>query len=297
MVRAAGVIWMSNEVLFLGGIFNYVDPFFGVQIYLWAFLAIVVLGVVAWIAWRYGMWEPYKPVWGLYYAFKAVSQAAFIFNSGLVAELLSERDAKCIFDYANWKYTGIGRIQKWLFNYATVFLPDLPLAKAILYKYGGRNLDVEIAKKMQNYEWEKYSSVTLGGIHTDMILDADNWSVRDTPQHKIIESECEKWNDANPDDQIHAYSKYMRYTTDGDVPRLAQAEGVKYRVLIPWSRIDSAFPTDGGDNEDAGAVRQFAREMEEQDNNNLSKYYIPVLAGGVGIILMLLATRIVGMLL
>lgn len=285
---------MTNEVLFLGGIFNYVDPFLYFQLYLWAFIGIIVLTGLAWIVWRYVMWEPYRPVWGLFHAFKADSQAAFIFNAGMVSELLSERDAKCIFDYSKFNYKGISRLKKLMFNYATVFLPDIPLAKAVLYKYGGRNLDVEIAKKLQNYEWEKYSSVTLGGIHTDMILDADRWTIRDSPQHKIIESQCDVWNDANPDDQIHAYSKYMKYILDGKMPC---PDGVQSHIVVPWSRIDSAFPVESGDNEDAGAVRQFAREMEEQENNQLSKFYMPILAGGFGIILMILASRVIGLLL
>lgn len=284
---------MPNDVLFLGGIFNYTDPFFGFQIYLWGFLAIMVMCVVAWLAWRYGQWEPYKPVWGLFYAFKAESQAAFIFNMGLVSELISERDAKCIFDYGSWKYTGIGWFKKFIFNYATAFLPDLPLAKAILYKYGGRNLDVEIAKKLQNYEWEKYSSVTIGGIHTDMILDADNWSVRESPQHKIIESFCEVHNEANPEDQIHSYSKFMRMILER---KIAPPDGIKVFVNVPWSRIDAAFPIEKGNIEEAGAVRQFAKELEEADNNSLSKYYLPVLVCGVGIIFMILGFRIIGML-
>lgn len=278
-------------MLFLGGIFNYTDPFFGFQLYLWAFLGIVIMTGIAWLAWRYGQWEPYKPVWGLFYAYKAESQAAFIFNRGLVSELLSERDAKCIFDYSKWKYEGISRLKSFMFNYATVFLPELPLAKAILYKYGKRNLDVEIAKKMQNHEWEKYSSVTLGGIHTDMILDADNWTIRESPQHIAIESQCEQWNDANPDDQIHSYSKYMRYVQEN---KIVPPDCVNQSITLPWSRIDAAYPVDSGANEDSGAIRQFAREMEEQDNNSLSKYYLPMIAAGVLIILMIAGMRVIG---
>jgi hypothetical protein len=279
---------MAAAPLFMGGVFNYVDPLFGLQLYIWGWIALLVLAVVSWLAWRYGQWEPYKPVWGLFYAFKAESQAAFIFNIGLVCELLSERDAKCIFNYAKWDYRGINAIQKWVFNYATVFLPDLPKAKAILYKYGGRNLDVEIAKKMQNHEWEKHSSVTLGGIHTDMILDGDNWTVKDSPQHKIIEAQCEVHNDGNESDQIHSYSKYMRYLLERKMPC---PDGVKMFITVPWSRIDSAFPCYVPNNTMSGAKRQYARELEELDNNSLSKYYFPILGGGLGFAALLLICR------
>lgn len=276
--------------LFMEGVFNYTDPIFGLQMYIWSWIFLLILLVVAWVAWRYGQWDKYKPVWGLFYAFKAESQAAFIFNLGLVCELLSERDAKCIFDYSKWKYTGLSPVQKLFFNYTTAFIPEMPLAKAIVYKLGGRNMDVEIAKKMQKYEWEKHSSVTLGGIHTDMILDGDNWTIRDSPQHKIIESQCESHNDANPDDQIHSYPKYQRYITSG---KLQKPDGIIDFITIPWSRIDAAFPILIGNNTMEGAKRQYARELEELENNSLSKYYLPILVGGLGLSALMLICRMV----
>lgn len=279
---------MGDAVLYMGGVLNFVDPLFGWQLYIWGWLAILFLIAVIWLGFRYGSWEKYKPVWGIFYAFKAESQAAFIFNAGLVCEMLSERQAKCIFDYSKWKYEGVGRIKSIIFNYATVFLPDLPLAKAILYKYGGRNLDVEIAKKMQNYEWEKYSSVTVGGIHTDIILDSDNWTIPESPQHQLIEKQCELHNDINPTDQIHAYSKYQRYLIEG---LLQCPEGVKKFITIPWTRIDAAFPINVGNNETSGATRQYARELEESEGNPLVRYYLPILFGGMGFAALILILR------
>lgn len=274
--------------LFMSGVFNYTDPLFGLQLYIWGWIGMLIFAILSWVAWRYGQWDKYKPVWGLFHAFKAVSQAAFIFNLGLICELLSEKDAKCIFDYSKWKYTGLSKFRSLIFNYATVFIPEMPLAKSIIYKYGGRNMDVEIAKRMQNYEWEKHSSVTLGGIHTDMILDGDNWTIRDSPQHKIIESQCESHNDANPTDQIHAYSKYMRYIIERKLPK---PDGIIDFINIPWSRIDAAFPILIGNNTMEGAKRQYARELEELDNNSLSRYYFPVLGGGLGLAALLLICR------
>ena len=279
---------MSNEVLYLGGIFNYTDPLFGFQLYIWSWLALIFLSVIAWLAWRYGQWEPFKPLWGLYHAFKASSNAAFIFNMALICELWSERQAKCIFDYSKWTYEGIAAWQKPFFNYATAFLPDLDFAHALLYKYGGRNMDVEIARKMQNNEWEEASSVNAGGIHTDMILDADSWSVRASPQHKIVEKFCETHNQANESDQIHSYPKFQRLLSERVI---TAPEGIKPFVTIPWVRIDSTFPIDVGDNTTLGAVRQAAIEMENEDATSLSKYYFPILGGGFGFALLLLAMR------
>lgn len=272
----------------MGGVFNFTDPLFGWQIYIWGWIAVIVLTVVIWLGFRYGSWEKYKAVWGLFDAYKAESQFAFIFNAGLFCEMLGERQAKCIFNYGNWSYQGVGRLKSFLFNYATVFLPDLPLAKAILYKYGKRNLDVEIAKKMQNYEWEKYSSVSSGGIHGDIILDSDNWTIPESPQHKIIENQCELYNDTSKTDQIHAYSKYQRYLIERKLPC---PDGVKAFVTIPWTRIDAAFPINVGNNETSGATRQYARELEESEGNPLVKYYLPILFGGMGFAALILILR------
>ena len=280
---------MANEVLYFGGAFNFTDPLLGWQLYIWGWIAIVIASIITWVAFRYGSWEKYRPVWGLYYAFKGESHAAFIFNSELISELLSEKDAKCIFDYSKWNYKGLNKIQKIFFNYATVFLPNLPFAKALLYKFGGKNLDVEIAKKMQNGEWEQYSSATLGGIHTDLILDADRWSVPDSPQHKIVETTAEQWNDANPGDQIHAHPKFMRYLAEG---KIKKPDGIKDFMVVPWSRIDSSFPIALESDETEGAVRQFAKELEEEDNQTLiSKNVHFILLGGMGFAVLLLAMR------
>ena len=209
---------MANTPLFMSGIFNYGDPIFNQPLYIYVWIMLVVLAVMCWVVWRYAKWDAFKPFHGLFYAYKASSQAAFIFNKGLISELLSERDAKCIFEYSKWSYelpnTKIpvigNKLQHIFFNYATAFLDNLDYTHALLYKFGGKNMDVEIAKKLQGYEWESESSVTTGGIHCDLILDADNWSVKGSPQHAIVESTAFQHNDANPDDQIHAYPKFQK---------------------------------------------------------------------------------------
>ena len=88
--------------LFMGGILNYGDPVFNQPIYIYFWILLVIASILCWVAWRYGKWNALKPFHGLYYAFKAQSQAAFIFNMGLISELVSEREAKCIFDYSKW---------------------------------------------------------------------------------------------------------------------------------------------------------------------------------------------------
>lgn len=283
----------------MGGLFNITDPLFGWQLYIWGWIGFIFLSIICWVVWRYAKWEPFKPLWGLYYAYKGESHAAFIFNRGLICELLSEKDAKCIFDYSKWEYEDeswinklpiIGRIKKIFFNYAKVFLPELDFAHSVLYKFGGRNMDVEIAKKLQNYEWESASSVNAGGIHVDMILDADNWSVKKSPQHKAIIKHCETLNEANQTDQIHSYSKYQRLLIEN---KISPADGITPFVTIPWIRIDSTFPIKVGDNTTLGATRQAAIEMENEDATQLSRYYLPILVGSFGFAALILLVRIV----
>ena len=267
---------MSNEVLWLGGLLNFTDPVFHLQAYIWLWLFLLVITGVCYAAWYYGKWMPFKALHGLYYAYKSKTFAAFIFNSELIAELVSEREAKCIFDYSKWEYEGLSRFKALLFNYATVFLPEITWAQAIMYKFGKVNLDVEIAKKMQDYEWERASSVTVGGIHTDMILDADRWTVPESPQHRIVEETADKWNDANKNDEVHSYSKFQRYLLEGKIPC---PKGIRPTITVPWIRIDSAFPLELEDNEMAGARRQKAEEDAEVEKNVVAKFYIPLLVG------------------
>jgi hypothetical protein len=279
---------MAAPPLFAGGIFNYGDPFLNQPIYIYLWIMMLVLIALCWVVWRYPKWGAFKPFHGLYYAYKAQSQAAFIFNMGLISEIVSEREAKCIFDYSKWSYEGLSKIQAFLFNYATVFLDNIDLAHGLLYKFGGRNFDVEISKKFQSNEWESQSSVTTGGIHCDLILDADNWSVKNSPQHAIVESTAEQWNDANPNDQVHAYPKFQRMLTEGTINC---PPGIEKTVLISWSRIDSCFPL-GMTNKAPGPVREIALEMENEDKIQMSQYYLPLLMGSLGIAALIIIVRV-----
>ena len=288
---------MVTPPLFLGGIFNYGDPLFNQPVYLWGFLFGTIITVLCWITWRYVIWARYTPVHGIYYAFKAHSQAAFIFNKGLISELLSERHAKCIFDYSKWSYEGLSKIQAFLFNYTSVFL-DIDLAHALIYKFGGKNMDVQIAKKLQGNIWESESSITTGGIHCDMILDIEDWSVPESPQHAIVESIATQWNEANPNDQVHAYPLFQKMllpSKDGGVhrpPKLNCPPGLCATAIIPWVRIDAAFPIVVANNEAAGAIRELAKELEDADAQEFSKYYFPILGGCFGFAILLLLIRI-----
>ena len=291
---------MTN-ILFIGGILNIVDPIIGMQLYKWSWVFLLILAGVIYLAYRYGKWEPFRPLWGMYYAFKASSKAAFIFNRNMHAELISERDAKCIFDYSKWDYENIGtwgvnvpiigRVLNWIqikiFYYPCVFLDIDPL-HGMLYKFGGVNKDVEIAKKLQNNEWDDSPSVTSGGILIDMILDADSWSVKGSKQHKIIERTAELWNETNPDDQIHSYVKLQRYFNLNIIPI---PDGISHRNIVSWSRMDSGCPTNIFGASQAGAKRQEAKNAEDEGNNPFGKYYIPLAVAAFGFAIIILMFR------
>ena len=297
-----------TTVMFLGGIFNIVDPVLGIQLYMWSWLLIVILWVVVWVGFKEGAWKAYEPLHGMYHAFKARSKAAFIFNRRFYSNMVSEREAKCIFDYSKCDYIGIqtagdffslGKhrlpviadladwIQRKLFYYPTVFL-DIDPGRALLNKLGGVNMDVEIAKKMQNYEWDDNPSVNSGGILIDIILDTDRWTVRDSPQHKIIERTAEMWNELNSEDQIHSYSKFQRYLVNG---RLSCPEGLNPVEIVSWPRMYAGCPVNMPDNIMAGARRQQAAEEEDSANNPFSKYYMIIILGSLGLAVLILVFR------
>jgi len=295
--------------LFLGGIFNIVDPIVGQQLYKWSWVFLIICAGAVWLIYRYGRWEPYRPLWGMYYAYKGKSRAAFIFNRRLHAELVSERDAKCIFDYSKAEYEGMRRwgdfnrngtgmripivssvldfIQMKLWYYPTAFLEIDPLT-ALMYKLGGVNMDVEIAKKMQSYEWDDTPAINSGGILIDIILDADNWTVKDSPQHKIIETTTEKWNELNPNDQIHSYTKFYRKIKSGEIKC---PDGISIEIVVPWVRMDAGCPVTILGAQQAGAKRQEAKDVEEENTNPLSKYYYPIIIGTFGIAALILILR------
>ena len=301
---------MAIDGLFLGGILNVTDPIIGFQLYKWSWLMLLIFAGVIWLAFRYGQWEAYRPLWGMYYAFKAKSKAAFIFNRRMHAELVSEASAKCIFDYKTWfKESGpvkydfennvfepvtpwpgpLSKIQALIWYYPCAFLDIDPLMGA-LYKFGGSNHDVDIAKKMQNYEWDDAHSVTSGGILIDIILDADNWSVPTSPQHRTLERLAEQWNEANPKDQIHAYPKLQRFFTEGtlEVPK-----GIKFCETVPWPRMDAGCPVDVEDNAMDGARRQEEAEDEEKQAEPFQKYYFPMLMCGLGLALLIVMLKFI----
>jgi hypothetical protein len=75
--------------------------------------------------------------------------------------------------------------------------------------------------------------------------------------------------------------KFQRYLNLGKIALTGTLSIIKPKTIIPWVRIDSAFPIDVEDNEQAGARRQHAEDETNADANQFNKYIPHVLGFGV----------------
>ena len=279
--------------LFFGGAFNTADPIFNFPIYIWLWVVLVILAIVFAIIHHFVRWKPLAPFHALFYEWKNGGNVAFIFDGDLRGEMVEEKIAKCIFDYSKQEYVlptdgkpVIERINRWLFYYPTAYL-KIDFAHAIFYKLTGVNKDVEIAKSLQNGEWERNPSVICTGVPVDIVIDTDNWTIRASKQHAAIERAAELWNDANPTDQIHSYGKFQRYLISGKIA----CDGLAKTAIAPWIRIDGSFPTEMKENEWAGKKMQMAVNADEQDSGFFNSIGLKVLAGGVAFGILLIIIR------
>lgn len=287
--------------LFLGGIFNNGDPIFGFPLYVWGLIAELILIGITWIVLWWAWWKPTTPLHGIYWGWKNMSGAAFICDKNLIAELVPERLAKCIFDYSKEEYEIevpyanipiIGRIATSIYQYAfyypTKYLPDLSPFEAFRYKVGGVNLDVKIAIHLQNGEWDRYPSVVCGGVPVDIVIDTNNWTIPNSKEHLAVERTARKWNKENPHNQIHSYIKFQKYLSNGKIQAPPE---IQVEYMVPWTRVDTCFPTDLEENDWGGKRRQMA--IETSDKKEMSERWrmaIIILIGGLvfaGIILII----------
>lgn len=283
------------DSLFLGGVFNIVDPVIRWQLYLWGWVALFIFTGICALFWHFLKWKPLAPFHGLYHEWKNGGNTAFIFDGDLRGEMIAERNAKCIFDYSKATYVlntdGIpvlGRIRRFFFYYPTAYLKNIGWLHAIVWKFGGVNKDVDIARFLQNGEWERNPSVICAGVPVDIVIDTDNWTLPDSKQHKAIENCADMWNELNPKDQIHSYSKFSRYLIEGKIT----CPEVKKEAIAPWIRIDGSFPTEFKDNELAGKKMQMAIKADEDDRTALNGLGIKVLIGCVAFAALILISRV-----
>ena len=288
--------------LFMGGVFNIADPVLGIALYMWSWLALIILIGVAWAIMYYRGWKPLAPLHGLYYALKNGSSVAFIFDALLIGELLAERDAKCIFNYAEDEYeieipevpAFLKPIVVWFylktFYYPTKYLKNISYLEAIVFKIGKVNKDVEIARLLEGGIWERSAAVVCAGVPVDIVVDCDNWTIRTSKQHKAVSKAAREWNELHPEDQVHSYQKFQVYLESG---KMTCPEGITISRIVPWQRIDAAFPLDLDKNEWAGKIRQMAKDQEGADSANLNKFAIWILVLGVIFAFVLLLFRFI----
>jgi hypothetical protein len=281
-----------TTVLFFGGLFNIKDPIIGFPLYFWGWVALWIFSALAYAFFYYGKWKAFGPLQGLYYAYKDGSNAAFIFDGALIGEFVAERVAKCIFDYSRWNYEleGVsGWFKKWVFYYPTAFLDDIDPLHAIVYKYGKVNKDVQIARRLEGGDWERFPSVVCGGVPVDIVVDTDNWTIRSSPQHRAIEREALAWNEHHPDDQIHSYSKFQRYFLQGNIT----CPELKKDHPVSWTRVNAGFTTDMEATEYTGKIIQMSEQQYNETAMNMNRLGWGVLLGGIGFAVLILVVRLI----
>ena len=297
---------MANT-LFMGGLFNTTDPIFGITLYIWSWVFFLIIIPIELAIYHFGKWKPLAPMHGLYYALKNGSTVAWTFDAFLAGDLVSERDAKCIFDYSDHNFlTGdayeidvpnipiVKGILTWfyvkLFYYPTIYLNNITPLQAIVYKIGKVNKDVEIARRLEGGVWERSAAVVCAGVPVDIVVDMDKWTIAGSPQHNAIIRIAQEWNENNPKDQIHSYHKFQRYL---DMKLVYLTTELTMEFTISWQRIDAAFPLDLDKNEWAGKVRQMAKDREEGETIKLNQFALYILIGGLLIAVLILIMRFV----
>lgn len=282
--------------LFLNGIFNTADPVLRLPVYAYLMPILIIMIGVVWAAMYYLKWKPLGPMHGLYYAAKNGSTVAFIFDALLVGELVAERDAKCIFNYAEDEYEidvpdhrfldyvpGFKRAQIWLrtyfYYYPTNYLDTIPPMKAIVYKVGKVNKDVEIARLLEGGKWDRSASVVCAGVPVDIVVDMDKWTIKTSRQHKAIVRTARAWNFLNETDQIHSYQKYQDYLLNG---KMICPPELQISTVIPWQRIDAAFPLELDENEWAGKKWQKSKDDEDAEAGVSNRFAMLIILAGIG---------------
>jgi hypothetical protein len=290
---------MANN-LFLGGLFN--NSLFDIPLHVYMnFILFPIIILFTFAAFYFLKWKPYTPLHGLYYAMRNGSTVAFVFDAFLVGDLVAERDAKCIFNYADDEYEidlpecpkfVPEKLWTWFhtyfYYYPTHYLPDISPIDAIIWRIAGVNKDVEIAMKLEGGTWERSATVVCAGVPVDIVVDMDKWTIKGSPQHKAIVRSARDWNEIHPDDQIHSYKKYQQKLLAREI---TCPKELKSESLVPWHRIDAAFPLDLDENEWAGKKWQKSKDDEDADYLDVKRITIYLLAGGLLLDLVMLVFK------
>ena len=244
---------------FLDGLFNI--AYFGIPSYI--FIMIIGTGIIITIEvgmwWFY--WRPFEYMHGIYRAYWDKINACFIGDLANRFELIPENKAKLIEPHEDYEklYDEFFKTKPWITR-----------AAVWLGRRFGRNYDMMLAKEMEKDIFEA-PVVFAGGIPIELILDLDKWTHLGSPQRQELIALADKWNTANPQDEIHTYRKISEYIASG---KITPTSGIlKTEVIIPWTRIKAAFPPEENEAVYAGYERQLAEDMAETERAEYKKYF------------------------
>jgi hypothetical protein len=82
-------------ILFLGGIFN--KMFFGVPIFVWIMVFMLLLGIIGFALWFFFFWWKLKPYHGIFWAHLRKTGVSAVFDENMHFDWITDRSAKVIF--------------------------------------------------------------------------------------------------------------------------------------------------------------------------------------------------------
>ena len=233
--------WALVDQPFFGGFFN--TSYWNTPLYIFFIPVAVLLYFVAYAFWVHFQWNMMSPFHGLWVAMVGHSGVVFKTDLDLNFILKSEAGAKLVFEKERYN------------NIAT---DTSKFLNRIRMKIRPTDQSVDVAKFLQG-SWDSKSLVNIGSIPASILLDANGWTRDLSPERTAIALECDKWNDANPTDQIHNLSKAWEYMERGIIEK---PKDVELYVTIPWVRIDNAYPSKRFQAATGGFIRQIAENIQ-----------------------------------
>lgn len=271
--------------MFLGGILNYLDPIVGWQLYVWVIIGMLVLCGIVYALMYYIVWSPLQCVGGIFYGLKTRTHAALVLSKSRRADIITETEAKAIFDVENpndFEYDGsLGRIK----DYPSAEHPE-NFFDALERKITGRNRTLQYIEAITNQPIPREGHASVSGCPLEIVSDEDDWTVKGSRQNNAIRDACLDWNSKHPDDLILTYLQFRDKVLTNQMPC---PRGVQMTTTISWKRIDDSFPLIINPNAAAGRIREISGLLKAQDKKEVAKYalYILVLSFGLAGLIMI----------
>lgn len=268
---------------FLGGLFNI--AWFGIPTYVFIIILAVFITVAIHFGFWWFYWRPLEYMHGIYRAYWDKINACFIGDLANRYELIPENKAKLIEPHEDYeKLYGNRTLLEVINPDGTHFFDGKPFITRLAVWFGrkfGRNYDMMIAKEIER-DIHEAPIINANGIQIDLILDLDNWTIKDSRQRAELNRLADLWNANHPDDEVHTYYKIWNHINQ---KKLVPAEDtIRHKTIVPWPRILAAFPPEENEASYAGYERQLSEDMSEKEQAEYRKYFW-------GIILFFLVTN------